>query len=94
VREAVEIARTHENVLYLVDALLVYGRALRVTGRSNEAEVALAEALMLARSMPYPYAEAQVLEARGETGEALVIYRRLGAVLDAERLEAGAISAY
>lgn len=63
------------------------------------AESALAEGLALARSMPYPYAEARLLcvygEMHAQNGEpqparerlqaALTIFQRLGARKDAEQ---------
>lgn len=70
-------------------------------GNSEEAESKFAEAISMARSMPYPYAEAVALLeyglldiARGQPNqgwerlrEASAIFRRLGARKDLERTE-------
>jgi tetratricopeptide (TPR) repeat protein len=55
-------------------------------GRFEEAAVVLEEGLALARSLPNPYAEARLLEQRGERDEALAIFQRLGATADVERI--------
>jgi tetratricopeptide (TPR) repeat protein len=91
--EAVDRSTEMQARLYLVDALRVQG-ILRAR-RSNwlAAQHVLDEALTLARSMRYPYAEARILyelglvargqgdvpEARHRLQAALVIVKRLGA---------------
>lgn len=60
---------------------------LQRQGREDEAHTVLTEGLGLARALPYPYAEARVLEEMGRAEEALAIFRRLGATKDAGRLE-------
>jgi tetratricopeptide (TPR) repeat protein len=98
---AVTRARAEHDRLSLVDALRV--QALVATREEHwaEAACALEEGLALARSLPYPYAEAHLLYAHAEMhtqkGErdaarerleaALAIFRRLGARKDAERTE-------
>lgn len=82
------VRRTHlREPLNLVDALRVQGMALRQHGRDEEATAVLEEGLALARELPYPYAEARILEQMEQTGEALAIFRRLGAKKDVERIE-------
>jgi tetratricopeptide (TPR) repeat protein len=73
--------------LYLAEALRVQGIVLRRQGRAAESERALSEGLELARSLPFPYMEARILEQLGKGEEAVAIFRRLGANKDAERLE-------
>jgi tetratricopeptide (TPR) repeat protein len=98
---AVTRARAEHDRLSLVDALRV--QALVATREEHwaEAACALEEGLALARSLPYPYAEAHLLsvyaEMHTQKGErdaarerleaALAIFRRLGARKDAERVE-------
>jgi tetratricopeptide (TPR) repeat protein len=98
---AVTRARAEHDQLSLVDALRV--QALVATREEHwaEAACALEEGLALARSLPYPYAEARLLYAHAEMhaqkGErdaalerleaALAIFQRLGARKDAERVE-------
>jgi tetratricopeptide (TPR) repeat protein len=86
---------------YLADALWVQGMVLIRQGRDEEATSVLAEGLALARSMPFPYMEARVLEqmgilqqqradpeqAQARLEEALAIFQRLGAKKDVERTE-------
>jgi tetratricopeptide (TPR) repeat protein len=93
-REAGEVFML-AHVAWLV--ALVAGRQ----GRWDDAATAVEEGLVLARSMPYPYAEARTLQADGvlhhQKGEpelarqrlesALAIFRRLGACKDIEQLE-------
>jgi tetratricopeptide (TPR) repeat protein len=82
------VARTRgQEPLNLVDALRVQGMALRQNGRDEEATAVLEEGLAVARELPYPYAEARILEQMGRTEEALAIFRRLGAQKDVERTE-------
>ena len=80
-----------KEMLPLVDALWVQGKVLQNQGNSGEAVTVLEESLEKARRLPYPYAEARILEQLGETGEALAIFRRLGAGKDIERLEHPAV---
>jgi tetratricopeptide (TPR) repeat protein len=97
--QGVRRARATTNQLMLLDALRVQAMIATRQGRWAEAERSLEEGLALARSMPYPYAEACLLHvykqmhaqqgeaARERLQAALVIFRRLGARKDAERLE-------
>jgi tetratricopeptide (TPR) repeat protein len=99
--EAVKQARTPSCRLDLAEALGVQGMILAEQERWEEAERAFEEAVSLAHSMPYPYAEARALYEYGrmrcrqgerEQGcerlqEALAIFRRLGAQKDVERTE-------
>jgi tetratricopeptide (TPR) repeat protein len=85
----------------LVDLLRVQGVLRSRQGRWEEAEQSFGEAVPLARSMPYPYAEARALyewgvmlrqagepeRARARLEEGLAIFRRLGARSYAERTE-------
>jgi hypothetical protein len=84
-----------------VDALQIQAYITISRRQWEEAEQALDEGLVLARTMSYPYAEARFLQAQGsllaEQGQlrlgreqweaALAIFQRLGARKDAERLE-------
>jgi adenylate cyclase len=83
--ETVERAQTQGERLALVDALRVKGMVLGKQGREG-AVACLDEALALARSLPYPYAEARILAEMGMLEEALTIFRRLGAEKDVERV--------
>jgi tetratricopeptide (TPR) repeat protein len=99
-------ARAQGHRVALVDALWAQGMVASRQGRWEEAARALEEGLSLARSMPYPYAEARLLHVygqmhaqKGEQGpaherleEALAILRRLGARVDAERVEQTMVS--
>ena len=99
--QAIRRMRADNLRLDLPDALRVQAMVLIRQGRWAEAVQALEEGLVLARSMPYPYAEARLLHVYGEmhvlTGEpeparerleaALAIFQRLGARKDAERVE-------
>jgi tetratricopeptide (TPR) repeat protein len=85
--------------LALADALWVQAMVASRQEQWEDAERTLEEGLVLARSMPYPYAEVRLLRAYGQMhvakGEpvpgrerleaALAIFRRLGAHKDAER---------
>lgn len=96
----VERTRSQEQT-YLVHALWIQARVLIRQERHDEARRALDEALALARSLPWPYMEGQLLveesclrQARedatgaGESLEAaLSIFRRLGAQADVEHVE-------
>jgi tetratricopeptide (TPR) repeat protein len=99
-RRAVDLARSHDNRLDLCEALLARGQAAIATSDVGEAVLSLGEALTLARTMPYPYAEGRILyqwglsllgtapeEARQRLETALQIFRRLGARWYAERTE-------
>ena len=55
------VERTREQALYLIDALRVQGMVLMRQGQNERAAVILTEGLTLARSAPYPYAEAHML---------------------------------
>jgi tetratricopeptide (TPR) repeat protein len=91
--EAVQRARTQHYHLALADALRVQGVVMAVDRRWVEADALFEEAVSLARSMPYPYAEARALfewgralDAKGEPEkarerlqDALAIFHRLGA---------------
>ena len=85
--EAVARGRAQGERLALVDALRVQGMVLTRLGQREEAAEILEEGLELARSLPYPYAEARILGQLGKTEEALAIFRRLGAQKDIERME-------
>jgi predicted ATPase/class 3 adenylate cyclase len=76
-----------QEPLYLAEALHAQGIVLLRLARKAEAAEALEEGLEVARSLPYPYAEARMLELLGRADEALAIFRRLGAAKDIERLE-------
>jgi tetratricopeptide (TPR) repeat protein len=94
-------AHTQNDRLTLVDALRVQALLAIRQQRWTAAEQALAEGLTLARAMPYPYAEARLLQVHGQlaaqTGHpalarerlevALTILRRLGARVEIERTE-------
>jgi tetratricopeptide (TPR) repeat protein len=98
---AIDRADRQHCRVYLVDALRVQGMVLIRHGQWEEAQRSLEAAASLARSMPYPYAEAHALceygvlhakkgepqRARGRLEEALAIFRRLGARKDLERTE-------
>jgi tetratricopeptide (TPR) repeat protein len=101
VRQAIRRARTEGSPLLLADALRVQGLIAIRQGWWEEAERALDEGLALARSMPYPYAEARLLyldglfrthqgeggPARERLEAARAIFRRLGARKDIEHTE-------
>jgi tetratricopeptide (TPR) repeat protein len=83
-RRAVKRTRGAEPI-YLIDALRIQGKVLNRQDRRSDAERVLEEGLELARSVPFPYAEARLLEELGRRDEAYAIFRRLGATKDAER---------
>jgi len=99
--ESVERARVQGHRVVLVDALWVRGMVATRRQHWEEATQALEEGLALAHGMPYPYAEACMLEtdglmrrARGENeaacrqlAKALEIFERLGARKDIARVE-------
>jgi tetratricopeptide (TPR) repeat protein/transcriptional regulator with XRE-family HTH domain len=62
--EAIERARSQTNALSLAHALRIRGLIAVRQGRPEEARAPLAEALALARRMPYPYGEARILQAQ------------------------------
>jgi tetratricopeptide (TPR) repeat protein len=98
VARGIRLAREQNHRLALVDALRVQAMVAIRQERWDEAERSLEEGVALARSMPYPYAEARLLHIYGEMhlqkGEpeparkrleaALAIFRRLGARKDTE----------
>jgi adenylate cyclase len=86
--ETVARGRAQGEQLALTDALRVQGMALTRLGQQEDAAGILEEALALARSLPYPYAEARILEELGRSDEALAIFRRLRAQKDIDRSEA------
>jgi len=85
--ETVARGREQGEKLALVDALRVHGMILVRQGKPDEAAPILEEALVLARSLPYPYAEARTLAEMGRHKEALEIFQRLGAMKDMERMQ-------
>jgi tetratricopeptide (TPR) repeat protein len=92
VLEGIERARTQGNRLALVELLKVRGMVLARRRSQDEAESAFEEAVSVARSVGYPFAEARVLYEWGSVGvvgpnptrgrarleEAGEIFRRLG----------------
>jgi tetratricopeptide (TPR) repeat protein len=98
VARGIRLAREQNHRLALVDALRVQAMVAIRQERWDEAERSLEEGVALARSMPYPYAEARLLHIYGEVhlqkGEpeparkrleaALAIFRRLCARKDTE----------
>ena len=93
-------AAQHDRIT-LVEALRVRAMAHTHLARWSEAERALEEGLSVARGMPYPYAEARLLQvyglmhlrqgavrpARARLGAAIALFRQLGAREDVERTE-------
>jgi tetratricopeptide (TPR) repeat protein/transcriptional regulator with XRE-family HTH domain len=94
-------ARAQNDRFTLVDALRVQAMVAIRQQQLDAAGAALEEGLALARSMPYPHAEARLLHVYGllyvqrheaaqaahRLDTALAIYRRLGARRDAEQAE-------
>ena len=92
VLEGIERARTQGNRLALVELLKVRGMVLARRRSRDEAESAFEEAVSVARSVGYPFAEARVLyewgsvdvvgpnpkRGRARLEEAGEIFRRLG----------------
>ena len=92
-------ARLMRNRVDGVETLRVHAKSLSMQGRAEGARASLEEALSWARSMPYPYAEARILNeygmlhvrerepkvARGRLCAALEIFGRLGAEKDARQ---------
>jgi tetratricopeptide (TPR) repeat protein len=101
VAQALACAQARINRLAMVDVLRVQAMVATRQKRWAEAEHALEEGLALARSMPYPYAEARLLHvygqmlaakaepvsARERLEAALALFQRLGARRDAEWTE-------
>jgi tetratricopeptide (TPR) repeat protein len=97
----IQRARAGQRRFELLDALRVQGMRLRLLGQLADADHFLEEGLVLARSLPHPYAEARILVQMGllerqhgnlqgageRLKEALAIFRRLGAAKDVERTE-------
>jgi tetratricopeptide (TPR) repeat protein len=93
--------RAQHNLLALVDALRVRAMVAIRQGRWAESQADLEEGLALARPMPYPYAEAHLLQvygrlyieqggtvrARERLEAAVAIFRRLGARKEVARTE-------
>ncbi|MBV9281246.1 MAG: hypothetical protein JOZ41_14295, partial [Chloroflexi bacterium] len=102
IQRAAALARAGHRRFDLCESLIVQGRVYLGQNRVQEVEPVLSEALSLARTMPYPYAEARVLiecarragalgdrdQERIHTDLAHGILRRLGARPDLERTEA------
>jgi Tfp pilus assembly protein PilF len=100
-RLTISRARSTGNQVGLVEALRVQAMLTTRQGRWAQAEQALEEGMLLAQRMPYPYVEARLLQLcgqmhleRGESGpaqerlgQALAIFRRLGAQKDIARVE-------
>jgi tetratricopeptide (TPR) repeat protein len=100
-KQTMERVRSQHDRLTLLEALGVEAAVCIRQERWDEAEAALDEALALARSMPYPYAEAKLLatygdmlvahgqleQARGQYAAALAILLPLGEVPYTERIE-------
>jgi transposase len=101
VGQALARARREDMRLVLVEALRVQALIALRHGQWDEATRSLEEGIALARSMPYPYAEARLLHVYGrlqaQKGEpeaaqerlegALAIFARLGAPTDAGQVE-------
>jgi tetratricopeptide (TPR) repeat protein len=99
----VDLAQTRARLMHNrvdgLEASRVRAKILAMLGRREEATAMLEEALSLARSTPYPYAEAKLsceygvlhlrekepARAREWLCAALEVFRRLGAKKDAER---------
>lgn len=101
--DAIERATAQQHRLALVDLLRLHGVVLRLQGQDKReaAQRSFDEAVTLARSMQYPYAEGRALyeqgclhssarewqAARERLQAALAIFQQLGARPDAERVE-------
>jgi tetratricopeptide (TPR) repeat protein len=99
--ECVAQAREWKYSVLLADALRIQALLALRQGNRHDAAAALDEALMLARAMPYPYGEANILfvygnlhaangeveQAREQYEAALAILGRLGERLYAEQVE-------
>jgi tetratricopeptide (TPR) repeat protein len=96
--DALEQIRALGHRIALVEVLIVQAAVLIRRQRWDDAEDSIVEGLELARGMPYPFAEARLLEEHGAllaaTGrfsgparkQAAAIYNRLGARIDSERI--------
>jgi tetratricopeptide (TPR) repeat protein len=98
VRRAVSRTREHHERFNLVHALWVESMILARRRQFDEAQADVEAALSMARSMPYPFAEARLLyqegllharqrdhgRARERLREALTVFERLGAQPSAE----------
>jgi tetratricopeptide (TPR) repeat protein len=98
---AVQHNRARNDRIDLLDALRVQAIVATTQRRWEEAAGALEEGLALARGVPSPYLEAQLLDLHGQLLEvqrkleaarerfamALAIFERLGALKDIERVE-------
>ncbi len=102
--KVVDLAQTRARLMHNrvdgLEASRVRAKILALQGRREEVTATLDEALSLARSMPYPYAEAKLsyeygmlhlrekepARARERLRAALEIFRRLGAKKDAEQI--------
>ncbi len=98
---ALQRARVSQLDLYLAPALRISGMVLVRQGATEEAVRAFDEGLGIARALPFPYEEARILfqlgwleqqrgnpeKARVRLDDALVIFRRLGALKDVEHTE-------
>lgn len=96
VNGALERMRARNILLFQPDGLRVQGMIAARDAQYAEAAEAFAEAISLARSLPYPYAEARALmewgkmllsqgeedQGREHLDEALSIFQRLGAMKD------------
>lgn len=94
--DAVRRGQAESHRLALTDALRVQSMIMSAQQRWNEAALSLDEGLILARAMPYPYAEARLLHVYGEVkarqgqrepaqqhlAAALTLFQRLGARAD------------
>jgi tetratricopeptide (TPR) repeat protein len=101
VGQALATAKERQHQLFIPGVLRVQGMILTQQGNWVEAESRFAEAISMARSMPYPYEEACALyeyglldiareepaQGRERLQEAAAIFRRLGAQKDVERAE-------
>jgi tetratricopeptide (TPR) repeat protein len=101
VEQAIRRTRPENLRLVLVEALRVQAMVAARLAQWEETERALEEGLSLARSMPYPYAEARLLHlagklcihlgqsetARERLARALAVFQRLGARKDIEQVE-------
>ena len=101
--KVVDLAQTRARLMHNrvdgLEASRVRAKILALQGRREEVRATLDEALSLARSMPYPYAEAKLsceygmlhlrekepAKARERLLAALEIFRWLGAKKDAEQ---------
>ncbi|GAC1323698.1 MAG: AAA family ATPase [Chloroflexota bacterium] len=99
-QRAIALAMAEKDPPELIDSLVLKGSALTRANEWDDARQSLEQALEAARALPYPYGEAQVLVHHGRLlvqqgdrprgiqylREALVIFERLGAQWDADRV--------